>query len=173
MRTLNHKTNKTKGEIILGIDPGSVRVGYGAINVNGRKLSLINYGILPIAAKNKRDRLLELESSFISLLRSVNPNSVSMEKLFFCRNAKTAMEVAECRGVLTLIVLKHKIALSEYTPLEVKQSICGYGKADKKTVARFVKELLGGTPIRGHDDASDALAIAITAAFRDKYKVIK
>lgn len=83
------------------------------------------------------------------------------------------MEVAECRGILTLIVLKHKIALSEYTPLEVKQSVCGYGKADKKTVARFVKELLGGTPIRGHDDASDALAIAITAAFRDKYKIIK
>ncbi len=154
---------------ILGVDPGSTRVGCGLIKKEKGGLKLISAGLLKISSNNKNQRLLDLGKSFSQLLKKEKPDLAAMEKLYFFKNAKTAMEVAQSRGVLTFLIIKHKIPLLEYTPSEVKSGITGYGQADKKAVARMVAKILNIDKINECDDVTDALAIAIIAAYRKIY----
>jgi len=147
--------------IILGIDPGSARVGYGLIKREKNNLEFVSAGLLKISSPDKNERLVELEKSFEKLLTKARPDLAVIEKLFFMKNMKTALEVAQSRGVLTLIIAKRKIPLLEYTPMEIKQGVTGYGLADKKSVAKMVAKILKINKIIGYDDISDALAAAI------------
>ncbi|MBI5306064.1 crossover junction endodeoxyribonuclease RuvC [Candidatus Wolfebacteria bacterium] len=152
--------------LILGIDPGSTRVGYGLIKKEKNDLKLIKSGLLKISSKDKIQRLLEIESQFSKLLESNRPDLVVMEKIFFMKNLKTALEVAQSRGVLTLIVAKHKISLLELAPSEIKTAVTGYGRADKKSVAKMVVLILKLKieEIKGPDDITDAIATAIAGS---------
>ncbi len=149
---------------ILGVDPGSTRAGYGLIEKQGRDLKLIKSGLLKISAQDKNARLLELSKSFASLLKKQKPDFVAIEKLFFMKNLKTALEVAQSRGVLLLIATSLKIPIIELSPSEVKLNITGYGNADKKLVADMVFKILKIEKLKVLDDVSDAIAIAIVAA---------
>ncbi|KKQ23405.1 crossover junction endodeoxyribonuclease RuvC [Candidatus Wolfebacteria bacterium RIFCSPLOWO2_01_FULL_38_11] len=149
--------------LILGIDPGSTRVGYGLIKKEKNNLFFVESGLLEIFSKNKTDRLLEAAKSLSKIIKKHKPNVVAVEKLFFMKNLKTAVEVSETRGVLTLIVGQHKIPLLEFSPSEIKIAVTGYGMADKKAVAKMVENILKIDKIKGPDDISDALAVAITA----------
>src|SRR3989344_6180881 len=149
--------------IILGIDPGTSRTGYGLIKQRGEKLQLIKSGLLKISeATDKNQRLVDIEKSFSALLKKERPNLAAIEKIYFAKNRKTAIDVAQCRGVLTFLILKHKIPLLEYNPSQIKACLTGYGLADKKSVAKMVSKILKTEKIEKIDDASDALAIAIT-----------
>ncbi len=150
--------------LILGLDPGSVRVGYGLIKKNKNDLTLIKSGLLKIKSKDKPQRLLEIEKSFSVLLKKSKPDLVVLEKLFFMKNMKTALEVAQSRGVLTLLTVKHKIPLLEFSPSEIKISVTGYGRADKKAVAKMVAKILKIPEVKKIDDITDAIATAITGA---------
>ena len=150
--------------LILGIDPGSTRVGYGLIKKEKSGLRFIMAGLLKISSKDKNQRLVELEKSFSAILKKEKPDLAAIEKIFFMRNLKTAIEVAQSRGVLTLLVTKYKIPLLEYSPLEIKQRITGHGMADKKMVANMVAKILKINKINKYDDVTDALAIAIVAS---------
>lgn len=150
--------------LILGLDPGSTRVGYGFIQKNKNELTLIKSGLLKIVSKEKHQRLIEIEKHLLQLIKKNKPDLVAMEKLFFMKNLKTAIEVAQSRGVLTLIIVKHKIPLLEFSPSEIKIAVTGYGMADKKAVAKMISLILKIGKIKGHDDVTDAIATAITAA---------
>lgn len=152
---------------ILGIDPGSQRIGYGLIEKKQTKLKLLDYGVLEL--KNKDD-LLVLANRFENLIKKFQPHLVALEKLYFVRNQKTGMAVAQARGVLILKILEKNIELTEFGPTEIKQAVAGYGRADKKALAMMVKRLLNIEELKGYDDASDALAIAITAVYSRRYK---
>lgn len=155
--------------VILGIDPGSTRIGYGLIKKDKEGVELLRSGLLKISAADKNERLLDLEKSFSRLLKETKPDLAVLEKLYFVKNLKTGLEVAQSRGVLTLLIIKHKIPLLEYTPSEIKSGITGYGRADKKTILKIVAKILKIKKIRGGDDAADALAAAIIAASRPKF----
>lgn len=150
--------------IILGLDPGSTRTGYGLIKSSNKELKLVKAGILKISSKDKSERLLELEKSLSFLVKKHRPQLAVVEKLFFVKNIKTGIEVAQARGVLTLILAKYKIPVLEFSPSEIKIAVSGYGLADKKAVAKMVKKILGAAEINQLDDATDALAAAITGA---------
>ncbi|NCO15240.1 crossover junction endodeoxyribonuclease RuvC [Candidatus Wolfebacteria bacterium CG18_big_fil_WC_8_21_14_2_50_39_7] len=154
---------------IIGIDPGSARVGYGVIEKKNNGLRFIRAGLLKISSKDKGKRLLELEKSFSQLLKKEKPDLVVLEKLYFMKNMKTALEVAQSRGVLTLTIIKYKIPLLEYTPLEIKQGVTGYGMADKKSVAKMVNKILKIKKISKYDDMTDALAAAILGSDKIKF----
>jgi len=147
--------------IILGIDPGSTRVGYGVIKKNKADIAFLESGLLAITAKEKGERLIQLEKSFSALLRRTKPELAVIEKLYFVKNVKTGMSVAESRGVLTLLLIQHKIPILEFTPLEIKVALTGYGKSDKKMMMRAAMKVLGITKIQGGDDAADALGAAL------------
>lgn len=149
---------------ILGIDPGSTRIGYGLIESKGSKLELIKSGLLKIESDNKEERLLELANSFEKLLDAEKPDLVSVEKLYFVKNIKTGMDVAQSRGIIILLCRRKKVEIVEYAPSEIKMNITGSGNADKKAVAKMVKMTLKTDKITGPDDVYDAIAIAITAA---------
>jgi len=150
---------------ILGIDPGSARIGFGLIKKD-KNLELLDYGVMEVANND----LLVLAEQFDNLLKRQRPDLIAIEKLYFAKNRKTALSVAQSRGVLILKIRENKIKMAEYNPMEVKQSVTGYGLADKKAVAMMVKKILNLQELKGHDDASDALAIAITAAGDLKFK---
>ncbi|MEK7555566.1 MAG: crossover junction endodeoxyribonuclease RuvC [Patescibacteria group bacterium] len=156
---------------ILGVDPGSTRVGYGLIKKDGSQFCYVESGLLKITSKDKSQRLLELEKSFRKLLIKTRPNIVALEKLYFVKNLKTGLDVAQSRGILALLVAQHKISLLEYTPSEVKLNVTGYGAADKKAVAKMTAKILKIEKINGPDDVSDALAIALTAASSYKFQI--
>lgn len=150
--------------IILGLDPGSTRIGYGFIKKEKRGFKFIESGLLAISAKDRHQRLLELERSLARLLKKKKPDLVVLERLYFAKNLKTVIEVSESRGVLTFILIKHKIPLLEFTPLEIKLAVTGYGLSDKKAVIKVIAKILNLDKIVGGDDAADALAAAITGA---------
>lgn len=152
--------------LILGIDPGSTRVGYGLIKKEKNNLKLIKSGLLRIYSQDKIQRLLEIEKETLSLIKNTKPDLVVLEKIFFMKNLKTALEVSQSRGVLTLIIAKHKIPLLELAPSEIKMAVAGYGQADKKAVARMVAASLKLKiqDIKGPDDVTDAIAAAIAGS---------
>lgn len=149
--------------LILGIDPGSVRIGYGLIKKQGSDLHHIQSGILKIPAEIKKEQqLYALEVEIKQLVTRHHPDRIGIEKLFFVRNQKTAIEVAQARGVILSAIAELNLPFKEFTPTEVKQAITGNGNAPKSAVARMVRMMIKGD-IDPHliDDASDALAIAI------------
>ncbi|OGG42848.1 crossover junction endodeoxyribonuclease RuvC [Candidatus Jorgensenbacteria bacterium RIFCSPLOWO2_12_FULL_42_11] len=148
---------------ILGIDPGSVRVGYGLINQEKNDLKFIRAGLLKISAKDKNRRLLDLEKSFSRLLKKERPDFVALEKLYFVKNQKTALEVGQSRGVLVLLILKNKLPLIEISPSEAKLTVSGDGRASKAAIAKMVGYYLKIDTAKKIDDVTDALALAIAA----------
>jgi len=164
-------TNQKK--IILGIDPGIADTGVGIILVEGAKLSCVHYESLRTAAGLPLS--VRLNSLYIQLGKVVEhyrPEIAAIEQLFFCNNAKTAMVVGQARGVTLLLLTQKKIPTYEFTPLQVKQAVSTYGKADKAQVQRMVKLLLNLKEVPRPDDAADALAIAICAANENLQKTI-
>lgn len=151
---------------ILGVDPGSSRCGYGLIKKDGSKLSFIKAGLIEIKESDINQKLFYLANDYKKILQQTKPDLVGIEKIFFSKNIKTAIEVAQARGVLILETLRQKISIVEFTPQEVKQAVTNYGSADKKAVAKMVNIILNRQNINVIDDVSDAIAVAITAANR-------
>lgn len=155
--------------IIIGIDPGIGRIGWGVIEDTRGKQKLIDYGCFETSSKlPEEQRLVKIEHFFKILLEKHQPQVVAIEQLFFAANVKTAFAVGQARGVLVLTITKAHLPLKSYTPLQVKLAISGYGKADKRQIQIMVKTLLNLNLIPKPDDAADALAIALTHAFSYK-----
>ncbi|MDR1628105.1 MAG: crossover junction endodeoxyribonuclease RuvC [Oscillospiraceae bacterium] len=148
--------------IILGIDPGYAIIGYGIIEYENSMYIYNKHGAIITDAKDDFASRLEIIFNQVSdLINEFNPSEVAIEKLYFQSNHKTAIDVAQARGVILLAARKYKIPIYEYTPLEVKISITGYGKAQKHQIMEMTKKLLLLKDTPKPDDAADALAIAI------------
>jgi crossover junction endodeoxyribonuclease RuvC len=152
--------------IILGIDPGSTRIGYGAIDKSGNKLKLVDAGLLKIPEASKSEQLLALEREFQKLTRRIRPERIGVEKLFFFKNQKTAIEVAQARGVIMNAIAKGKVIPLELTPSEIKMAVTGDGRASKQAVARMVGYFIDLKGKKFIDDVTDALAVAIAISNR-------
>ncbi|MBE5772781.1 MAG: crossover junction endodeoxyribonuclease RuvC [Clostridiales bacterium] len=151
--------------IILGIDPGLATLGYGVIEVINDKRRLIQYGTLNTpAGQPMPQRLKAIYEGMNQLMDIYQPDDVAFEELFFAKNITTGMAVSAARGVALLAVVQRTENLYEYTPMQVKQAVTGYGKADKHQVQMMVKMLLNIKEIPKPDDAADAVAIALTHA---------
>lgn len=148
---------------IIGIDPGTGILGFGVIEVNGNKSKLVTAGVITTPAHTPLDvRLEEIFDGLTDIIAETKPDVMSVEKLFFARNVTTAMSVASARGVAILTGRKARLPIAEYTPMQIKQSLTGYGKADKKQVQEMVRLQLGLKEVPKPDDAADALAAAMT-----------
>jgi crossover junction endodeoxyribonuclease RuvC len=150
---------------ILGIDPGIAIVGFGIIDKDGSKLVPVQYGAIQTDSKTEgTTRLKQVYDTLGELIERYKPDAVAIEKLFFNRNVTTALTVAEARGVLILAAVQRGLPVAEYTPLQVKQAIVGYGRAEKKQVQEMVRIFLKLSAVPKPDDVADALAIAICHA---------
>lgn len=150
--------------IILGIDPGTSIVGWAAIKKNAAgNATLINAGAIRPETRNASIQLLEIHKALTRLIDIHRPELVALEKIFFSKNIKTALRVAEARGVILLTAALKEIRVCEYTPNEVKLAVTGYGKADKRQVKEMMKLLLKKQDMPALDDITDAMAIAFTA----------
>jgi len=155
---------------ILGIDPGTATTGYGVIESSGRKLRMIEFGCIKTSKDLKLpERLEEIYADLSKLIKKHKPKSIAVESVFFYNNVKTAIAVAQARGVVLLCATMHKIPVLEFTPLQVKSSLTNFGQADKQQVQYMVKTLLALDTIPKPDDAADALALAICGANHKKY----
>ncbi len=151
--------------IILGIDPGIGRTGWGVIKKNGSKLEAVAYGCIETAVNSPAaERLEYLFGELNRVVSSYKPSVAGIESLIFNTNAKTAMAVGQARGVLLLALVKAGVEIREFTPLQVKQAVTGYGRAEKLQVQKMVKTLLHLEKVPKPDDAADALAVAICTA---------
>lgn len=148
---------------ILGIDPGMAIVGYSIVNYDGKNVALEHSGSIQ-TPKGKREsaRLLEIFNDMTSIVKKYQPDVCAIEKLFFFRNQTTVMPVAHARGVILTVLEQFNIPIYEYTPMEVKQILTGYGRADKKEVEQMVKISLGAENLPKLDDTVDSIAIAIS-----------
>ena len=156
--------------IILGVDPGTATTGYGVIDANNGDVKLIDYGVIQTRPKQPlEDRLEQLFDELSKIIAQYSPAEIAVEELFFSSNAKTAIAVGQARGVILLAAKKAGVPLSEYTPNQVKNGICGYGGADKKQVQKMVQMILKLVETPQPDDAADALAIAICHSSARKY----
>ena len=155
--------------IILGIDPGIGRCGWGIITVNNSQLTVNNSGCIETRPNSKvEERLLIISTKIESITKKYKPDVLAIEELFFGANSKTALTVGQARGVVLLAAAKNKIPVTVYTPLQVKMALTGYGRADKNQIGQMVKVILKLEKIPKIDDTSDALAVAITHAFSSK-----
>jgi len=150
--------------ISLGIDPGTRRVGYGVVRKDGSNVFFVAAGLLDVKSKEDIPALCETKRGIDRLIKKYKPNIMGVEKLYFAKNQKTALAVAQARGVILLAAAERTIPIKEYAPNEVKSGITGYGFADKKAVLKMVRLILGESALKVIDDVSDALAIAIIAA---------
>lgn len=150
---------------ILGIDPGFAIVGYGVIDYEGNKFKTVEYGAVTTkAGEDMFDRLKKIYDDTSEIIGRVKPDAMAIEELFFNNNQKTAINVAQARGVLVLAARNNDIPIYEYTPLQVKQAVVGYGRAQKAQIQQMTKVLLNLAEIPKPDDTADALAIAICHA---------
>ncbi|HBK34550.1 MAG: Holliday junction endonuclease RuvC [Candidatus Uhrbacteria bacterium GW2011_GWE2_40_58] len=151
--------------IILGIDPGFGRMGFGCIYVAGSTIAPIDYGVISTPSKDAfEDRLLAIATDLHALMVQHKPHVVVIEKLYFAKNSTTAMKVAEARGVAQLMAAQLNIPIVEFTPAQIKKAVTGDGKVGKVALQKMVKQLLDLATIPKPDDAADALAVAITAS---------
>ncbi|MDP4007482.1 MAG: crossover junction endodeoxyribonuclease RuvC [bacterium] len=157
--------------IILGIDPGTAITGYGVIKTVSRSLRKgsgilwVEHGTITTPKNTpNHERLLLLERGLNRLFKKHKPELLCVERLYFFKNAKTALPVSEARGVILLLAAKHKILLQELAPQQAKMAVTGYGKAEKLQVQRMVQRILGLEALPRPDDAADALALAIAAS---------
>lgn len=163
---------------ILGIDPGTATTGYGIISSEIKKndFQLITFGIISTKKTfNDPERLEILANDIEELIKRYKPEAVGIEKLFFTTNQKTVMTVSQARGVILLMCQKYKLAIFEFTPLQIKNFICGYGKAEKKQVQYIVQKTFKLKKIPKPDDTADALAVALCAGhhFLRSNKILK
>lgn len=151
--------------IVLGIDPGTGRMGYGVVRLDGPRVAHVEHGCFETAkGMPQADRLAALDRRLAEIMSRHTPGVVGIEKLFFQKNAKTAMTVSEARGVALLAATRRGAEILERTPMEVKQAVTGYGGADKRQVQLMIMRLLALKEVPRPDDAADALAIAYCAA---------
>lgn len=149
---------------VLGIDPGYAIIGYGVIDTT-KDNKVIDYGVITTPKEDSiAIRLKNIESALISLFKAYTPDVVAIEELFYFKNQKTIIPVAEARGVILLTAQKFCENIYEYTPMQIKQALTGQGRAEKKQVQFMVKSILGLKDIPKPDDAADALAVALTHA---------
>ncbi len=159
--------------IILDIDPGTARLGYGVLRKEGSRLIHVQHGCLETPANMPQPaRLYELSQQINELMALFRPTIVGVEKLFFSKNVKTAMAVSEARGMILVACQRNALEILEHTPNEVKQAVTGYGAADKKQVTEMVCKLLKLKDAPTPDDAADALAIAYCAGASYDFKRI-
>ena len=147
---------------ILGIDPGTATVGWAVIEQSGRDIKAIDYGHISTPANTPlAGRLIEIVADLREIIAAHRPDEASIEELFFFKNQKTVIPVAQARGAILLTLADTGLLVAEYTPLQVKQALTGYGRADKTQVQLMVKSIFGLSEIPKPDDAADALAIAL------------
>ena len=163
---------------ILGIDPGYAIMGYGVIDKKGNKFSVSGYGAITTEANTPMEvRLEHIFDELNTIIKEYKPDVLAIEELFFNTNAKTAIHVGEARGIAILAAVKGGLEVEEYTPLQIKQALVGYGRAEKKQVQIMVKTILNLKGIPKPDDTADALAAAIchghSADTRKRLKEIK
>lgn len=165
-RTSNRNWSVAKLRII-GFDPGTARTGWGLIEVEGSKYAHLDSGLIETpASEEPAVRLRQLSEEVEAVLQAAEADQASVEKLFFNSNVTTAMAVSEARGIVLLACAKAKLPVGEYTPLQIKQSVSAYGRADKTQVGRMVTKLLALKESPKPDDVADALAAAICHAGR-------
>ena len=150
---------------IIGIDPGTGILGFGVIEVIRGKSTMVDAGVIRTPVKeNDAVRLQTIFDELTTVIADSKPDSMSVEKLFFAQNVTTAMTVAQARGVVLLCGIQAGLVIAEYTPLQIKQAITGYGRAEKKQMQEMVRVLLGLKDVPKPDDCADALAAALTHA---------
>ncbi len=155
---------------ILGIDPGFAITGYSIIDYIGNKFYLRTSGAILTEAKTSFPlRLEKINKELSEIIENYNPDAMSIEELFFNNNAKTAINVAQARGVILVTARMHNLDIFEYTPLQVKQAVTGYGRADKIQVQRMVKMILNEEKLPKLDDVTDSMAMAICHAHSAKF----
>jgi crossover junction endodeoxyribonuclease RuvC len=147
--------------IVLGIDPGTRRIGYGIVRKDGGAARFVAAGILDIVGIDDISALAETKKGVDALIKKHKPDALAVEKLYFAKNQKTALAVAQARGIIILSAHEHGLPIREYAPNEIKLGVAGYGFADKIAMLKMVKLILGEPELEVIDDASDALAIAI------------
>jgi len=154
---------------IIGIDPGTGILGFGVIESEGGKNQLVDAGVIRTPVKeDDAVRLQTIYEEITDIIAQNKPQEMSVEKLFFAQNVTTAMTVAQARGVVLLAGMQAGLIINEYTPLQIKQSLTGYGRADKKQMQEMVRVLLGLKEVPKPDDCADALAAALTHAAASK-----
>lgn len=155
---------------ILGIDPGTGILGFGVIEVGKNQPALVDAGVIRTPVhEDAAVRLLTIYDELSTIIKETKPQAMSVEKLFFAQNVTTAMTVAQARGVVLLCGKQAGLKIFEYTPLQIKQALTGYGRAEKKQIQEMVRVILGLDVIPKPDDAADALAAAITHSMTTKY----
>lgn len=155
---------------ILGIDPGLARTGWGVIEEGNNKPSAIDFGCIETdKSLSEPERIKIIYAQIMSIISKYSPDNLAIEKLFFNKNVKTALSVAQARGVVILAGINKNLTIDEYTPLQVKIAVTGYGRADKKQIGQMIKINFNLKDIPKPDDVSDALAIALTHAV--SYKI--
>ncbi|MBQ9937327.1 MAG: crossover junction endodeoxyribonuclease RuvC [Oscillospiraceae bacterium] len=163
--------------LVLGIDPGYAIIGWGAVNYSSGRLVPVSYGAITTNADTPfADRLKEIGNDIGVILDKLKPQAISIEKLYFAANTTTAIDVAQARGVIVYEAAKRNIDIFEYTPLQVKQAVVGYGRAEKNQVMELTRQLLKLKSVPKPDDTADALAIAICHAHSfnsQSYAVLK
>ena len=161
--------DRRTGTMILGIDPGTATMGWGVVRQDGNRLRYVQHGaIVTPAGWEMPRRLGRLFDGVTELVRGYQPETVAVEELFFNTNATTAITVGQARGVALLAAYKAGVEVAEYTPLQVKQAITSYGRAEKRQVQEMVKTLLNLREVPKPDDAADGLAIAVCHAFSSR-----
>jgi len=156
---------------ILGIDPGFGRVGFGIVEKQGSEWTHVTHGCIETSAKKTFvERILEIHETLEKIIKKYQPTHAALEELFFYKNVTTAIQVGQARGVILLTLVQSGIPVDEFTPLEVKQSLTGYGRAEKSQIQKMVIMLLKLKEKKLQDDAADALAIALTAGQMLKFK---
>lgn len=160
--------------LIMGVDPGTAIAGYGIVRVQGNHLSAIAYGAVKTpAGMPAASRLLFIFERMEELIAREQPDKLAVEELFFSRNVTTALTVAQARGVILLAGERAGVPVHEYKPMQVKQAVVGYGRAEKQQVQEMVRILLGLGSIPKPDDAADALAVAICCAHSNAWEGLK
>ena len=160
--------------IIVGIDPGYAIVGYGVVKYENNSFKTIDYGCIKTSSSTLfEQRLLLINQEIANLNEKYSPSAMAIEKLFFNENTKTAIDVAQCRGAILLTAAQSLLPIFEYTPLEVKMAVTGYGRADKNQIQQMVRTILNLRRIPKPDDVADALAVAICHAHSSKMRTIE
>lgn len=159
--------------IILGIDPGTTSIGFALIKTLGAELELLDAGLLEIPDKTTKDkRMKALYTSLSKIISKWRPDALAIEEIFFSKNRKTALAVAEARGAILLTTSLAGLTLYEYTPLEVKRAVVGHGGADKPAVQKIVKLTIPGEKLsNARDDVFDAVALALTCFFEERLRM--
>ena len=155
--------------VVMGIDPGFGRIGWGIVSYTNQKEKLIDYGCIETTPKSPlENRIYQIYKEITALIKKHHPNTIASEELFFGNNVTTALNVGQARGVIMLAAYQNKIPMFFYKPADIKLAVTGYGKGDKSKIQHMIKLILKLKEIPKPDDAADALAIALTYCYTNK-----